>query len=98
MDRDKLSYLGFFQKMSCAYCGYANGLTLYIGEIAARTEIYWCGIMHKKKKGFVPTRYYRDFLKYGDKFGYEKELKQGRELAFENKWEKINRRKKISSG
>ena len=94
IDRQKLSYLTFFQKISCAYCGYANGVALYIGEIAARTEVYWCGIMHKKKKGFVPTRYHRDFLKYGDAAGFKKELKYNYDKAFDKKWKKHIKRDK----
>jgi hypothetical protein len=94
MDRHKLSYLNFFQKLACAYCGYANGLMLYLGEIAARSEIYWCGIMHQKKKGFIPTRYHRDFLKYGDEAGFRKELEYSNTELFYNKWDKNNKRDK----
>ena len=36
-DREKLSYLGTFDKISCAYCSYLNGLLGYAGEIGHRT-------------------------------------------------------------
>jgi len=51
-DRNKLSYLRWYEKLGCMYCGYANGLLLYLKEIASRTEKYWCGIMHKNKGDF----------------------------------------------
>ena len=88
IDRGKLSYLTFFQKIGCVYCGYANGLILYVGEIAARTEVYWCGIMHKNKKNFIPQRYHKDFLKYGDAAGFRNELKYSRKEAFDKKFSK----------
>ena len=37
MDRHKLKYLTLFQKASCVYCGYANGLLAYWVEMAAAT-------------------------------------------------------------
>ena len=73
IDRHKLKYLNLFQKVSCAYCGYANGLLAYWVEIAARTEKYWCGIMHKKTKGFIPQKHHKKF-KF-TKYGSEKEFK-----------------------
>jgi hypothetical protein len=54
LDRNKLQYLNNFQKISCMYCGYGNGLLLYIKEIAGLTEKYWCGIMHEEVTGFIP--------------------------------------------
>jgi len=53
LDRNKLQYLNTFQKIGCMYCGYANGLLVYLKEIAGLTEKYWCGIMHEDKKGFI---------------------------------------------
>ena len=69
IDRAKLAYLTPFQKLGCMYCGYANGLLLYFKEIAGRTETYWCGIMHQKKRGFKMPRHHikQKFAKYGDK-------------------------------
>jgi len=65
-DRNKLAYLNWFNKLNCLYCGYVNGLLRYACEIAARSEWYWCGIMHHKTKGFIIPPHQRHFLKYGD--------------------------------
>ncbi|MBI4117569.1 MAG: hypothetical protein HY453_00595 [Parcubacteria group bacterium] len=72
IDRHRLQYLTFLQKIGCAYCGYANGVYNYAVEIAARTEQYWCGIMHEKKKGFIPPKHHANFLPYGDREAFEK--------------------------
>jgi hypothetical protein len=61
-DRAKLQYLDPLEKLGCIYCGYANGLLLYVKEIAGRTEKYWCGIMHEKKPGFKERE---DHIKQG---------------------------------
>lgn len=68
-DRNKLQYLTGFEKVGCMYCGYANGLLLYVKEIAGLTEKYWCGIMHEKTKGAVarPWQKKYNFAKFGDK-------------------------------
>lgn len=65
-DRGKLPYLGWRQKISCMYCGYANGVVHYWGEIAGQTEHYWCGIQHKKDARFLATEHQKDFSAYGD--------------------------------
>lgn len=72
MDRQKLAYLNLFEKFNCLYCGYANGLLTYAGEIAGRTEQYWCPIKHAQKIGSPHSRYNR-FLEFGDADGYKKE-------------------------
>lgn len=72
IDRHKLAYLAWYEKIACAYCGYANGLLAYSVEIAGETEKYWCGIMHKKYSGFVPPKHQDEFLKYGDEQGFKK--------------------------
>jgi hypothetical protein len=72
IDRHKLKYLSFRQKLGCVYCGYANGVVHYCSEIAAQTEKYWCGIMHQKKKGFIPPAHHAKFLRYNDKKQFEK--------------------------
>jgi hypothetical protein len=78
MDRHKLSYLKWYDKINCAYCGYANGLLRYDSEIAARTEKYWCSIKHQPSKDFVEPSYQRQFLKYGDEKAYRKECDRRR--------------------
>ncbi len=66
IDRQKLSYLAWFEKINCAYCGYANGVVGYVSAILAETEKYWCGIMHAKYKGFHAPKHHKQFLPYND--------------------------------
>lgn len=72
IDRHKLKYLNNWEKVHCAYCGYANGLAHYFTAIAAETEKYWCGIKHAKDLNFIPPEHHKDFMEYGDKKAYEK--------------------------
>ena len=64
-DRRFLDYLNWVQKINCLYCSYANGLIAYAGEIAARTERYWCPIKAASKPATVHT-WYHDFADYGN--------------------------------
>jgi hypothetical protein len=68
LDRNKLKYLNLFEKISCMYCGYANGLLVYLKEISGLTEKYWCGIMHENKKEFAnhPSQAQHGFAKFND--------------------------------
>lgn len=68
LDRNKLKYLNPMQKIGCMYCGYANGLLVYLKEVAGLTEKYWCGIMHENKKGFInqPSQIAQNFAKFND--------------------------------
>ena len=75
IDRHKLKYLNWFDKINCAYCDYSNGVLRYACEIAARTEKYWCGIKHKQYKGFKEPKHHKNFLKYGDKKAFNKKFK-----------------------
>jgi len=74
MDRNKLDYLNSTQKLGCMYCGYANGVLLYMKEISGLTEKYWCGIMHKKNPGFKEheDQIKRKFAKYDDEKDFNK--------------------------
>lgn len=72
MDRHKLSYLNFIEKINCTYCSYSNGLMGYASAIAAETEKYWCGIKHRKYKGFKEPAHHKNFLKYGDEKAFRK--------------------------
>ena len=72
IDRQKLQYLKWYQKIGCAYCGYANGLASYWGSIAAETEKYWCAIMHKKSKNFKAPSHHKNFAPYGNKKALKK--------------------------
>lgn len=71
IDRQKLSYLSFADKINCTYCGYANGFAAYMVRIAGDTEKYWCGIKHKEGSGYVPQPHQKDFLPYGDEKAYK---------------------------
>lgn len=70
IDRHKLSYLSPFEKINCAYCGYANGLAAYLTAIAAATEVYWCGIKHQHDPHFVMPAHHQNFIDYQDKVAY----------------------------
>ena len=61
----------------CEYCAYANGLFAYAGEIAARTEQYFCPIKHAHKVLGTHARYNR-FLGYGEADAYEAKLEEFR--------------------
>lgn len=65
-DREKLPYLRWYEKISCMYCGYVNGLLHYASVIAGKTESYWCAIAHLEGRGYIPTQHEKDFAKYGD--------------------------------
>jgi len=77
-DRQHLSYLNMIEAFNCVYCGYGNGVLAYVGEIASRTEQYWCPIKHALKV-VDPHRRYYEFLEYGDADGYRTRLNQFRE-------------------
>lgn len=76
IDRHKLKHLNWYQKIACAYCGYANGLANYWVTIAGETEKYWCGIMHKKIAGFKAPEHHKNFVKYGSKKEFSKRYKK----------------------
>lgn len=65
-DRAKLPYLSWYEKINCAYCGYANGLLHYASVIAGKTESYWCAIAHLEARGYVATEHEKFFARYGD--------------------------------
>ena len=71
IDRAKLQYLSWPQKIYCMYCGYGNGVIRYWSKIAAETERYWCGIQHKKDSSFVTPEHHKDFSEYGSKKDFE---------------------------
>lgn len=78
VDRGKLAYLVWYDKLNCMYCGYVNGLFAYVSEIAARTETYWCGIKHEPDRDFNVLSHQRDFIAYGDESAYEGLLRKNR--------------------
>lgn len=78
IDRHKLSYLNIFDKVWCAYCGYANGLMAYAVEIAACTEQYWCAIKHQPDPNFHEPKHHKNFLPYNDEKAYRDYIKRAR--------------------
>ncbi|MBV1702156.1 MAG: hypothetical protein KGQ46_10090 [Hyphomicrobiales bacterium] len=64
-DRSHLAYLNALEKINCGYCAYGNGILGYAGEIAARTELYWCPIKHARRMQYMHSQY-RNFVEFGD--------------------------------
>jgi len=62
IDRHKLKYLNFIQKVNCGYCGYVNGFINYASKIIGETEKYWCGIRHKPDENFEEPQHHKDFV------------------------------------
>jgi ElaB/YqjD/DUF883 family membrane-anchored ribosome-binding protein len=77
MDRHRLSYLNWAEKLNCEYCAYANGVLACATEIAARTEQYWCPIKHALRMKSMHSRY-RTFFDYGDADQYREQLERVR--------------------
>ena len=77
-DRVHLQYLNAIEKLNCAYCSYANGLLAYVGEIAGRTEQYWCPIKHSRRVLGVHSRYHT-FIDFGDADAFRAESEALRE-------------------
>jgi hypothetical protein len=73
LDRRHLAYLNWVEKLNCEYCGYANGVLAWSGEIGARTEQYWCPIKHALRTKSMHSRY-RMFFDYGDAEHYRQQL------------------------
>jgi hypothetical protein len=74
-DRAGLAYLNALEKLNCAYCSYANGVTAYVREIAARMEQYWCPIKHARRVFGAHPRY-AGFAEYGDSQHYRDRLRE----------------------
>jgi len=77
LDRHRLSYLNWAEKLNCEYCSYANGVLACASEIAARTEQYWCPIKHALRMKSMHSRY-RFFFDYGDAEHYRLEIERVR--------------------
>lgn len=72
-DRGQLKYLNLIERINCMYCSYANGLSAYLTEVAARTEQHWCPIKHAYRMRAPHSRYGR-FFDYGDAEQYSKKI------------------------
>lgn len=69
-DRFRLPYITIWDKIGCAYCGYANGWINYARKVASETEAYWCGIRHRTDAEYIATEHEDGFVPYGDEVGY----------------------------
>ncbi len=72
-DRGRLKYLNVMERLNCVYCSYANGLSAYLTEIAARTEQHWCPIKHSWRLRNPHSRY-SHFFNYGDADTYHRDV------------------------
>lgn len=73
IDRHYLSYLNIFERVNCAFCGYANGVIALAREVGARTENYWCPIKHARRIGDAHG-FYNTFEEYGDADGWRNRM------------------------
>ncbi len=65
IDRHRLGYLNYIEKINCVYCGYVNGVLAFVREVASRTEQYWCPIKHARRAKGCHARQCM-FCEYGD--------------------------------
>lgn len=72
LDRWKLPYIPWYERINCLYCEYVNGFLGYAVAVAGRTELFWCGIKHKSGGGFQEPEHHKAFLPYEDVKAYEK--------------------------
>ncbi len=70
-DRHRLTYLKPLQKFNCMYCSYWNWLIMYVKEITAQTEIYWCWIRNQEDPNFITPEHHKDFLPYWDEYAFK---------------------------
>ena len=90
-DREKLPYLAWYEKIGCAYCGYANGWLHYASVIAGKTESYFCAIAHLEVRGYIPSEHEKSFEKYGDEAALRRRYAL-HELAFGKENRKANKK------
>lgn len=79
IDRTKLPYLSWYEKLNCGYCGYVNGVMRYAVAIASETERYWCGIRHAQPVA-RPPEVENAFLPYGDEKAYKEFVEKGKDI------------------
>jgi hypothetical protein len=75
LDRHRLNYLNWAEKLNCDYCGYVNGILGYFTEIAARTEQHWCPIKHADCAKCHHSRFGK-FVEFGDAENYRKHVEE----------------------
>ncbi len=72
LDRHRLTYLPWIAKLTCSYCGYANGLLQYAVRLAGDTERYFCPLKHQERQAeFHPAPHHVHFAEYGDVSGFQ---------------------------
>ena len=72
LDRHRLTYLPWIVKLTCSYCGYANGLLQYAVRLAGDTEGYFCPLKHQERSSeFHPAPHHHWFAEYGDAHEFE---------------------------
>jgi hypothetical protein len=70
LDRHRLAYLPWIVKLTCTYCGYANGLLQYAARLAGDTEAFFCPIKHQQRsQKFHDPPHHAGFAEYGDAQG-----------------------------
>ena len=73
LDRQHLSYLPLIVKLTCTYCGYANGLLHYGVRLAGDTEAYFCPIKHQlRQQEFHEPPHHRHFAPFGDAQAFQR--------------------------
>ncbi len=95
LDRHRLAYLNWAEKLNCEYCGYANGVLACASEIAARTEQYWCPIKHALRIKSMHSRY-RFFFDYGNAEHYREQIEKVRR-SFEDIETESNQATKVET-
>jgi hypothetical protein len=80
IDRTKLPYLNWFEKINCFYCEYFNCLLQYTVEVAGRTERFWCPIKHARRVEAAHAHYTK-FVDYLDGEHYHEQAKVLRDFS-----------------
>ena len=78
MDRHRLGYLNYIEKINCVYCGYVNGVFAFVREVGSRTEQYWCPIKHARRVKGCHARQCM-FCEYGDAEGFRSDFDELRQ-------------------
>jgi hypothetical protein len=77
LDRHRLPYLPWIVKLTCTYCGYANGLLQYAARLAGDTEAFFCPIKHQQRsQTFHPPSHHSGFAEFGDVQGAQTRYQQ----------------------
>ena len=70
LDRHRLPYLNFIERINCDYCAYFNGVIAYAREVGGRTELHFCPIRNATLRK-NPHAQYKAFTANGDAAAYE---------------------------